>query len=56
MLSMDNYPERWTALAEPRGWDRDAHAAALASGDIDAIALTHPVNWLTEDEMENAAA
>lgn len=49
---MDSYP--WDLpLAASRGWDRDAHRLALESGDIDAISLTHPTNWLTEDEVEH---
>lgn len=40
------------AAAERRGWDREAHFAALLSGDEDAISLTHPTNWLTEAEVE----
>lgn len=48
---MDHYP--WDLdLAASRGWDRAAHEAALAAGDEDAIGLTHPTNWLDEDEVE----
>jgi hypothetical protein len=40
------------ALAEARGWDRAKHEAAVASGDIDTMGLTHPTNFLTESEAE----
>lgn len=53
-MDMHNYP--WDLeLAESRGWDRDAHLFALSLEDEDLIALTHPTNWLTEDEVENVA-
>ena len=45
------------AVAASRGYDDDAHRAALAAAmseaDWDAIGLTHPANWLTEDEVEH---
>lgn len=53
-MNMDNYP--WDlALAERRGWPREAHRVALETGNEDLIALTHPTNYLTEDEVENPA-
>ena len=49
---MDQYP--WDLdLAEQRGWSREAHQRALDSGGLDEIALTHPTNWLTEDEVDD---
>jgi hypothetical protein len=47
-------------IAAGRGYDDEAHRAALVAdtrdnggrGDSDAVALTHPANWLTEDEVE----
>ena len=41
-------------VAEPRGYDHGAHLRALAYGTEDDIALTHPSNWLTEEEVESA--
>ena len=38
--------------AKARGWDYEAHFRALLAEDEDAIALTHPTNWLTEEEVE----
>ena len=46
------YTDEATLLAASRGFDRAAHVAALESDDEDAIGLTHPFNWLTEDEVE----
>lgn len=49
---MEQYP--WDLdLAESRGWPREAHRIALTTGNEDLIGLTHPTNWLTEDEVEN---
>ena len=39
-------------VAIKRGYDPDAHAAALQSEDEDQIGLTHPANWMTEFEVE----
>lgn len=51
---LEDYP--WDLdLAESRGWDRQAHQEAIESGDEDRIGLTHPTNWLTEDEVEHPA-
>lgn len=55
----DPYPNaaEAVALAESRGYDPVAHAAAIADdaecgcGGSDDISLTHPTNWLTEDEV-----
>ncbi len=49
--AISRYPWRLDE-ATARGWDRAAHVAALQTGDVDAIALTHPANWLSEDEIE----
>lgn len=46
------YPFEAVRLAEERGWDFDAHRAAIEAGDDNAISLTHPINWLTEEEAE----
>ncbi len=46
------YHPRTLALVADRGFDADQHRAALASGDEDLIGLTHPINWLTEEEAE----
>ncbi len=40
--------------ARSRGYDDDAHRAALEANDEDAISLTHPFNWLTEEEVETS--
>ena len=48
---MADYP--WDLhAAKARGWDYEAHFRALLAEDEDAIALTHPTNWLTEEEVE----
>lgn len=39
-------------IAESRGWDRAAHEAALKSRDEDEVAITHPINYLSEEEWE----
>lgn len=49
----DNYPRWAVLLAQARGYDEMAHIAALGAGDEDAISLTHPYNWLTEEEVES---
>lgn len=52
-----DYPPEAVAIALARGYDPEAHAAAIAEdaecgcGGSDDISLTHPTNWLTEDEM-----
>jgi hypothetical protein len=43
-------------LAARRGWNSGAHFAALLAEDEDAISLTHPTNWLTEEEVESQPA
>jgi azurin len=54
---MDNYPAEAVAIAASRGYDAEAHARAIADdaacgcGGSDDISLTHPTNWLTEDEV-----
>jgi hypothetical protein len=40
------------ALAASRGYDDVAHQTALRGRDQDAMALTHPGNWLEDDEVE----
>ena len=55
-LNTSAYPAAAVAVAIERGYDPVAHAAALAAdtdgcGGSDDIALTHPTNWLTEDEV-----
>jgi hypothetical protein len=52
MADMSKYDPAKVAIAVERGWDRDAHQAALEANDEDQIGLTHPYNWLTEDEVE----
>lgn len=51
-----NYPDSALALARSRGWDDRAHEDAIVATDEDAIALTHPYNWLSEQEAEDAAS
>ena len=46
------YSPKAMALAVARGYDDEAHQAALRARDQDAIALTHPSNWLQEAEVE----
>jgi hypothetical protein len=35
-----------------RGFDLRAFGDALAADDEDAVALAHPINWMTEEEAE----
>ena len=42
------------AVAQSRGYDHDAHLRALAGDSEDVMSLTHPANWLTEDEVEES--
>jgi len=59
MNTAEHYPAEAIALAQSRGYDPDEHAAALAEdaecgcGGSDDIVLTHPTNWLTEEEVES---
>lgn len=46
------YSLKAMAIAVSRGYDDDAHQAALRADDQDAVAMTHPSNWLEEDEVE----
>lgn len=55
-MNADSYPVHALTLAQTRGYDHDAHLAALESGDIDEVGLTHPYNWLTEQEVEDIGA
>lgn len=50
--SPPNYPAKWIESATERGYDHEAHQNALLSNNEDTIALTHPANWLTEEEVE----
>ena len=43
----------WVDVLEERGWSHVDFIDALNRMDEDAIALTHPTNWMTEDEVEN---
>ncbi len=43
----------WVDTLTERGWDYMAFIDALDRADEDEIALTHPMNWMTEDEVEN---
>ena len=45
--------DEWVAVLEERGWDYMAFIDALNVVDEDQITLTHPTNWMTEDEVEN---
>lgn len=45
----------WTTifnLAKRNGFDLKAHQNALLLGDEDQITLTHPANFLSEEEVE----
>ena len=56
-------PSMPLALAAERGYDDEAHRLAILAAierDPDGdpfmdgeVTLTHPVNWLTEEEVEN---
>ena len=46
------YDPNMIELVTTRGYDHAAHQAALAANDENAIALTHPANWMTEFEVE----
>jgi hypothetical protein len=54
MSTPDNYPAWAITRALERGYDHPAHIRALYANDVDAISLTHPYNWLTEQEAEVA--
>jgi hypothetical protein len=43
-------------IAQSRGWNPDEHAVALSANDVDQISVTHPYNFLTEDEVEQISA
>ena len=43
----------WIDILTERGWDYIAFIDALHSANMDQITLTHPTNWMTEDEVEN---
>lgn len=47
-----NYPSMSIHKAMQRGWRPQKHVDALLSMDDDEIAITHPINYLTEDEAE----
>lgn len=48
------------AIAASRGYNDEAHRAAIVADtetndarlDSDPVILTHPANWLTEEEVE----
>lgn len=46
------YHPRTLALVRTRGFDEVAHHFALEKDDEPLITLTHPSNFLTEEEME----
>ena len=50
------YSQETISLAASRGYNAEAHREALFAKDTDAIALTHPANWLTEEEVESLLA
>lgn len=43
----------WVDILTERGWDYIAFIDALNTANENEIALTHPTNWMTEDEVEN---
>lgn len=43
----------WVDVLQERGWSHVDFIDALNIADEDQIALTHPTNWMTEDEVEN---
>ena len=45
--------DEWVDTLTERGFDYMAFIDALNTVDEDAMALTHPTNWMTEDEVEN---
>lgn len=54
-MSGSLYSRELLAIAASRGFDADAHVEALLGTNEDQVALTHPANWLTEDEVEAAS-
>lgn len=48
-----SYDGRTLERARIRGYNITAHREALVSGNEDQITLTHPSNWLTEQEVED---
>ena len=59
-LTLNLYQEKALLLAQSRGYDDEAHRKAIIVDteindsrlDSAAVMLTHPANWLTEDEVE----
>ena len=59
-LTKELYRPEALLLAQSRGYDDEAHRQAIiedtkingARLDSDAVVLTHPANWLTEEEVE----
>jgi hypothetical protein len=59
-MTGEMYGTHTLRLAAERGYDDKAHRAAIVQDrltnggkmDSDAVSLTHPANWLTEDEVE----
>ena len=59
---MNTYTARWlygdkvVNLATSRGWKNEEirrHIEALANEDVDEQTITHPFNYLTEQEVED---
>ena len=51
----DYYPELdddFLDDLEERGWPRYNYEKAVEDGDEEQITLTHPSNWMTEEEAE----
>ena len=43
----------WVDVLTERGFDYMVFIDALNIADENGIALAHPTNWMTEDEVEN---
>ena len=41
----------WIKILRQRGWDHLVWIQACQSEDEDEIALAHPYNWMTEQEV-----
>jgi hypothetical protein len=53
-VPVHGYTDAQMSTATSRGWESERHFRALEAGDEDAIGLTHPFNYLTEDEVERS--
>lgn len=51
-LTHAEYFDCFMEIAEQNGWNRKEHEAALRSGNEDAITITHPGNYVGEEEWE----